>query len=127
MMSPRLPLKPASEAIVVVLITNTAAVRMPANTPGTESGSSTLKRTSRSLMPIPPCGIDEVRVDAVDRVVGVGHDRRYRQDHERQLDDGQAEPEERDADRQHDETRQRASEVPDVDRDEAAAMQVAED
>ncbi len=111
MMSPRLPLKPASEAIVVVLTTNTAAVRMPTKISGSASGSSMRARICHSLSAHPPRGVDQVRVDAVDAEIRVRDDRRHRQDHERELDDRQAESEERVADREHRQARQRAADV----------------
>ncbi len=127
MMSPRLPLKPASAAIVVVLIDEHRG--------GADAGEDQRHRQrqldaragSRTpLMPMPAGGVDEIGVDAVDAEVGVGDDRRHREDHERELDDRQAEAEERVADRQHHEARQRAADVADVDRDERAAVEVAE-
>src|SRR5579875_2643478 len=52
MISPRPP-PPATPAIVAVAITKTAAIRSPARTRGSPSGSSTRARICRSLIPIP--------------------------------------------------------------------------
>ena len=111
MTSPRLPLKPASAAIVVVLRRTREAVRTPAKISGIASGSSTRVRIRGSRHAHPARGVDELGVDAVDGEVGVGDDRRHREDHERELDDGQPEPEEGVTDREYRETRQRATEV----------------
>jgi hypothetical protein len=74
----------------------------------------------------PSRGVDQLALDAVHGEVGVGDHRRHRQDHERDLDDREAEAEERVADREHDQARQRAADVAEIDDEERAATDVAE-
>src|SRR5579884_2526152 len=75
--------------------------------------------------PHPTRGIDDVGIDAVDTDVGVGDDRWDRQHHQRQLHVLQPDPQERDADRQHGQARQRPPDVAEVDRHERTPMDVA--
>ena len=126
MMSPSPP-PPAIAAIVAVAITKTAAMRMPAKISGAASGSSTAQQDLPPGHPHPPRGLDDVPVDLVDPEVGVRQDRRDAEDDERD----RVVPEEVVGDEQEegdqDEARQRAADVRDADREERAAVVVAED
>ena len=70
-----------------VAVATTCDRRRPDARPGSPaapSGSSTRRRIWRSRMPMPAAGLDDVAVDALEPDIGVGQDRRDReQDHER--------------------------------------------
>src|SRR5579884_1929473 len=73
-----------------------------------------------------PRSLDDVAVDAVDGEVRVGQDRRDREHDERGGVVPEAEPEDREAEGDEDGARERATHVRDADRDEGAAVEMAE-
>ena len=125
MMSPSPP-PPATAAIVAVATTKTVAVRIPTKISGNASGSSTRVDDLPPGHSHSPGGLDGVGLDAVDRDVGVGEDRRDREDDQRDRDAPEPDADEHEADRDQREARQRASEVRDVHREKRAAVQMAE-
>ena len=112
------PPAPTSAAIVAVATTCTEAIRTPVITSGIPSGSSTWRNTCQPGHAHPPRRVPCLGVDLAQPDVGVGDQRRQREQHERDDRRGVADPDRAQRQQgQHGERRDRAADVGEVDRE----------